>query len=160
MVHLRVLTKSDWPLWREVRLAALGEAPQAFKARLADWHSGGEEQWRARLEMPDAHNIVALLGGRTVAVASGLPGDSGACELRSVWVSPQARGLGVGDRLIAAVERWALQSGATKLKLAVIPGNEPAIVLYQRNGFVVAEELGDLLPDGVTRERVMVKALH
>ncbi|PZG66474.1 GNAT family N-acetyltransferase, partial [Streptomyces sp. NTH33] len=42
-----------------------------------------------------------------------LPGDSGACELRSVWVSPQARGRGVGDRLIAAVERWALQSGAT-----------------------------------------------
>ncbi|PZH16783.1 GNAT family N-acetyltransferase, partial [Streptomyces sp. NTH33] len=154
MVHLRVLTKSDWPLWREVRLAALGEAPQAFKARLADWHSGGEERWRERLEMPDAYNIVALLGGRTVAVASGLPGDSGACELRSVWVSPQARGRGVGDRLIAAVERWALQSGATTLKLAVIPGNESAIALYQRNGFIIAEELGDLLADGVTRERV------
>ncbi|MEV0538142.1 GNAT family N-acetyltransferase [Kitasatospora sp. NPDC050463] len=160
MVHLRVLTKSDWPLWREVRLAALDEAPQAFKARLADWCSGGEERWRERLELPDAYNIVALLGGRTVAMASGLPVEGGAYELRSVWVSPQARGRGVGDRLIAAVETWALQSGATTLKLAVIPGNEPAIALYQRNGFVVAEELGDLLADGVTRERVMVKALR
>jgi ribosomal protein S18 acetylase RimI-like enzyme len=160
MVRLRVLTTNDWPLWREVRLAALRDAPQAFKSRLQDWHSGGEELWRARLKMPDAYNIVALLDGRAGAMASGLPGDSGAYELRSVWVSPRTRGRGIGDQLIAAVETWARQSGATTLKLAVIPGNEPAIALYQRNGFVVTGELGDLLPDGVTRERVMVKTLR
>lgn len=74
--------------------------------------------------------------------------------------STQARCRGVGDRLIAAVERWALQSGATTLKLTVIPGNEPAVELYQHNGFIVTEELGDLLADGVTRERVMAKALR
>ncbi|MFE2726007.1 GNAT family N-acetyltransferase [Kitasatospora sp. NPDC059327] len=160
MVALRVLTGNDWSLWREVRLTALRESPQAFKARLADWHSGGEERWRARLEMPDAYNVVALLDGRVVAVAGGVPGDSGTHELRSVWVSPRARGRGVGDRLIAAVETWALRSGATTLKLAVIPGNEPAVALYRRNGFVVAEEGGGLTPDGATRERVMVKALR
>ncbi|WP_420711727.1 GNAT family N-acetyltransferase [Streptomyces sp. NRRL B-24720] len=103
MVRLRVLTRNDWPLWREVRLAALGEAPQAFKARLADWHSG-EERWRTCLEMPGAYNIVALLGGRKGGMASGLPGGSGVCELRSVWVSLQTRGRGVGDLLIAAVD--------------------------------------------------------
>lgn len=112
-----------------------------------------------RLEAPDAYNIVVLLGDQTIVMASGLPGDSGVCELRSVWVSPQARGGGVGDRLIAAVKTWARQWGATTLKLAVIPGNEPAIALYRRNGFVVTGELGDLLSDGVTRECVMVKAL-
>ena len=42
----------------------------------------------------------------------------------------------------------------------MIPATELAIALYQRNGFIVAEELGDLLADGVTRERVMVKALR
>lgn len=160
MVRLRVLTTDDWPLWREVRLAALGEAPYAFKSRLADWHSGGEERWRARLEIPASYNLVALLDGRTVGMAAGLPGDSDACELRSVWVGPRARGCGVGARLITAVETWARQSGAATLKLAVLPDNEPAIALYTRNGFVATGELGDLLPDGVTRERVMVKALH
>lgn len=160
MVQLRVLTTNDWPLWREVRLAALGEAPYAFKSRLADWHSGGEERWRARFVMPATYNIVALLDDRPVGMAAGLPVNSSACELRSVWVGPQARGRGVGDQVIAAVETWARQSGATSLKLAVIPDNEPAVVLYQRNGFVVTGELGDLLSDGVTRERVMVKALH
>ncbi|MBH1934249.1 GNAT family N-acetyltransferase [Streptomyces sp. AV19] len=99
MVHLRVLTTSDWPLWREVRLAALSEAPHAFKAGLAEWRNGGEERWRERLEMPATHNIVALLDGRTLGMAAGLPGGAGACELRSVWVSPQARGRGIGDQL-------------------------------------------------------------
>ncbi|WP_432092381.1 N-acetyltransferase family protein [Streptomyces sp. bgisy100] len=160
MVSLRVLTVDDWPLWRDVRLAALAEAPEAFTARLADWGRGGEEQWRARLEMPGAHHVVALLDGRAVGVARGIPDGRGGCELRSVWVGPEARGHGVGDRLIEAVETWARQSGAGVLRLAVIPGNEPAVALYRRNGFVPTPEPGALLSDGVTRERVMVKALR
>ncbi|GAA3173570.1 MULTISPECIES: GNAT family N-acetyltransferase [Streptomyces] len=160
MVQLRVLTTSDWPLWRAVRLAALSEAPHAFKAGLAEWHNGGEARWRERLAMPDAYCVVALLDGEAVGVAAGLPGDGGACELRSVWVSPQARGRSVGNQLIAAVEGWARQRGATTLKLAVLPGNEPAAALYRRNGFVDTGEFGDLLSDGVSRERLMVKALR
>ncbi|MGQ5260968.1 GNAT family N-acetyltransferase [Micromonospora sp. ZYX-F-536] len=160
MLSLRTVSIDDWPLWREVRLAALADAPHAFKSRLAEWHSGGEERWRSRLEMPGSHNIVAMLDDQAVGMAAGLPGDNGVSELRSVWVGPEARGRGVGDRLIAAVETWALRSDARTLKLAVIPGNEAAITLYRRNGFVVTKQLGGLLSDGVTREQVMEKALR
>ncbi|GAA1108815.1 GNAT family N-acetyltransferase [Streptomyces javensis] len=166
MVRLRVVTTDDWPLWRDVRRTALAEAPHAFKSRLADWHRGGEERWRARLEMPDAYHVVALLNGRAVGMAGGMPGDGDGNgdgrppELRSVWVSPEARGQGVGGRLIAAVESWALRTGATALRLAVLPGNAPAIALYERHGFAATGEPGDLLADGVTRELVMVKALR
>ncbi|PWR10163.1 GNAT family N-acetyltransferase [Micromonospora acroterricola] len=160
MLNLRTVTIDDWPLWREVRLAALAEAPHAFKSRLAEWHSGGEERWRSRLEMPGSYNIVALLDDQAVGMAAGVPGDNGISELRSVWVGPKARGRGVGDQLIAAVETWALRSDARTLKLAVIPGNEAAIALYRRNGFVVTGELGSLLSDGVTREQLMEKALR
>ncbi|MEV8348753.1 GNAT family N-acetyltransferase [Streptomyces niveus] len=160
MVRLRVLTTNDWPLWRDARLAALTEAPYAFKSRLGDWSRGGELRWRARLEMPGAYNVLASLDGRTVGMASGLPGDGGVCELRSVWVGPEARGRGVADQLIGAVETWARRSGATALKLAVIPGNDPAAAVYTRNGFVLTVERGDLLADGVTREQVMAKTLR
>ncbi|SCK22325.1 Ribosomal protein S18 acetylase RimI [Streptomyces sp. WMMB 714] len=160
MVRVRVLTTDDWPLWRDVRLAALAEAPRSFKSRIEDWHWGGEERWRARLAMLGAHNIVAFLRGQAVGMASGLPVDSDACELRSVWVSPEARGSGVGDLLVAVVEAWARRSGATTLRLAVIPGNEPAMTLYQRHGFDFSGELGDLLSDDGVRERMMVKILR
>lgn len=46
------------------------------------------------------------------------------------------------------------------LKLAVVPGNESAIALYLRNGFVMTDEPGELLADGVTRENVMVRTLR
>lgn len=163
MVRLRELTPNDWPLWREARLAALTEAPYAFKSRVGDWDRGGEARWRARLETPGTYNVIATvdgpMDGRTVGMASGVPQDDDVCELRSVWVGPEARGLGVGDRLITAVEAWARRSGATTLKLAVIPGNDPAVALYLRNGFLRTEERGEMLPDGVTWEHVMTKPL-
>jgi ribosomal protein S18 acetylase RimI-like enzyme len=160
MVRLRVLTTDDWPLWRDVRLAALAEAPHSFKSRLEDWRGGGEARWRARLAMPGAHNVVAFLQGQAVGMASGLPLDGDACELRSVWVSPEARGCGVGDLLVAAIEAWARRSGATTLRLTVLPGNEPAVTLYQRHGFDFSGELGDLCSDDGVRERMMMKTLH
>lgn len=136
MVTLRVLTTDDWPLWRELRLAALTDAPQAFKVRLADWDRGEQERWRARLAMPGAHHLAALLDDdRPVGMASGLPGDGGVTELRSVWVDSGARGHGIGGRLIAAVEARAREAGAVALRLAVLAGNEPAIALYRRHGF-------------------------
>ncbi|WP_330174805.1 GNAT family N-acetyltransferase [Streptomyces sp. NBC_01498] len=160
MVRLRVLTTDDWPLWRDVRLAALTEAPHSFKSRLGDWHHGGEDRWRARLAVPGSHNLVALLRGRTVGMACGLPVDGDTRELRSVWVSPEARGRGVGDLLVTTVEEWARRTGATTLRLTVLPGNEPAVTLYRRHGFDFSGELGDLLPEDGVRERLMTRSLR
>ncbi|MFD3365798.1 GNAT family N-acetyltransferase [Streptomyces albidoflavus] len=56
-----------------------------------------------------------------------------------------------------AVEAWARRAGARALRLAVVPGNEAAVALYRRHGFVASGELGEVLGDGVSRERVMVK---
>lgn len=75
--ELRRLSSDDWPLWRELRLAALTEAPYAFGSTLADWQGAGdhEARWRSRLEIPGALDLVAVLDGRPVAMASGVPAD-------------------------------------------------------------------------------------
>ena len=161
MIELRVLTPDDWRAWRQLRLAALAEAPYAFGSRLADWQGDGdrEERWRARLNIPGSFNVIAVLDGEPAGMASGVPAAEGAAELISMWVSPAARGHGVGDRLVQAVARWAGQAGLDALRLAVVPGNENATALYRRNGFRLTGELGDLMPDGVSREHVMAKDL-
>lgn len=158
-----MLTPDDWPSWRELRLAALAEAPYAFGSRLADWQGDGdrEQRWRDRLGIPGSFNVIAVLDGQPAGMASGVPAeDSGeAAELISMWVSPVARGRGVGDRLVQAVEDWAWQAGAGVLKLAVTEGNDSAIALYRRCGFADTGEFGDLMPDGVRREHIMAKTL-
>lgn len=157
-----MLTPDDWPVWRELRLAALAEAPYAFGSRLADWQGDGDraERWRARLELPGSYNVIAVLDSRPVGMVSGIPADEpGAAELISMWVDPVARGRGAGDQLVQAVERWARRLPAAELRLAVVEGNEAATALYRRNGFEDTGEVGDLMPDGVRRERVMTKKL-
>ncbi|MCA6093524.1 GNAT family N-acetyltransferase [Streptomyces sp. SCA3-4] len=161
MIELRVLTPDDWPLWRHLRLAALADAPYAFGSRLADWQGDGdrEERWRGRLAVPGSYNLVALLDGRPVGMASGVPGETpGAAQLISMWVGGQARGRGVGDRLVGEVEAWARRTGAGTLRLAVVPGNDRAFALYRRNGLHDTGPCGDALPDG-RREHVFVKYL-
>ncbi len=163
VIELRVLTPDDWRSWRELRLSALAEAPYAFGSRLSDWQGDGdrEERWRGRLSIPGSRNIIAVLDGKPAGMVSGVPAEDedGAAELISMWVSPAARGQGVGDRLIRAVEDWASQAGTGVLKLAVSDGNDSAIALYRRSGFADTGELGDLMSDGVHREHIMAKAL-
>jgi GNAT superfamily N-acetyltransferase len=146
-----------------LRPAALAEAPYAFGSRLADWQGRGDraERWRDRLALPGSHNVVALMDEQPVGMASGVPADElGVVELISMWVSPRARGRGVGDRLIQGVEKWARQGQAKVLRLCVMQGdNEAAKRLYQRCGFVGTGVLGDVIPDGVRHEDVMEKML-
>ncbi|MEV4278696.1 GNAT family N-acetyltransferase [Actinoplanes xinjiangensis] len=162
MIEMRVLAENDWKVWRALRLAALTEAPYAFGSRLADWQGDGddEQRWRDRLSIPGSYNVVALLDGQPVGMASGVPTDQdGVVELISMYVTPAGRGRGVGDQLLHAVERWARQVEAGTLRLAVAEGNRNAIALYERHGFHDAGELGDLMPDGRRREHIMTKLL-
>ena len=162
MIESQELSADDWALWRELRLVALEEAPYAFGVPLAEWQGDGdrEERWRGTAwSIPGSRNLIALLDGKPAGMASGIPGErDGVTELISMWVVPEARGHGVGDHLMRAVEAWAVEVGAEVLELAVAPGNEKAIALYRRHGFEDTSQLGDELPNGL-RELVMAKKL-
>lgn len=52
MIEAVVVTPDGWRLWRELRLAALAEAPAAFGPTLEEWSGAAdtEQRWRAHLE--------------------------------------------------------------------------------------------------------------
>lgn len=161
MIELRELTADDWKDWRVLRLAALADAPFAFGSQLADWVDAEESRWRARLNIPASHNVIAVLDGTPVGMASGLLSDEepGVVHLISMWIAPPGRGQGVGDRLMAQIETWARADSAHTLKLSVVEGNKNAHALYLRSGYVDTDEPGDLMPDGARHELVMRKPL-
>ncbi|HJQ48142.1 MAG TPA: GNAT family N-acetyltransferase [Amycolatopsis sp.] len=139
MITLRTLSADDWAEWREMRLAALAEAPHAFGTRLSEWQGAGdfEARWRGRLTDVDL-NLLAAYDGEPAGIVSGM-NSHGVVQVLSLWVAPFARGRGVGDELLRAVVRWA---GGRRVMLRVVEGNRPAEKLYRRNGFAPGERYG------------------
>jgi ribosomal protein S18 acetylase RimI-like enzyme len=142
-VQLRVLSPDDWELWRDTRLRALADSPDAFGSTWAEWQFADEDRWRQRLSAVP-FNVVAVVGDQAVGQASGtqLDGEQ-RVELISMWVAPSARGSGVADALLAAVKNYAERVGAIAVRLSVRRLNERAIGMYQRASFVLADEPGD-----------------
>jgi len=56
-------------------------------------------------------------------------------ELKRMWVTPEARGLGVGQRLLEELERHARQEGAPALRLQTNRTLREAIALYRSSGY-------------------------
>ena len=141
MIEVLVLTPDDWQLWRELRLAALTEAPAVFCSTLAEWGGAGdtEQRWRARLAEV-ALNLVLTVDGEPLGMVSATaPGPAGDVELISLWVAPAGRGRGLGDEAIRQVVDWAHdQHPGHALVLSVKNDNQPARALYRRHAFVDA----------------------
>lgn len=143
MIALRVLTVDDWGAWREMRLQALAEAPGAFGSTRAEWQGAGdtEERWRKRLSDVPFNALASIEEEPAGMVSATAPDEAGTADLISMWVTPSARGRGVGDALIHAVLAWAKRQGARRIALDVVASNEPATALYLRNGFTFVDEV-------------------
>lgn len=95
-----------------------------------------ERQWRRHLHSPRAMVIVAVDRGALLGAAIGfLHAAHDIARLYSLATSDAARGRGVGDRLVAAIERAARAAGRHRLRLEVREDNAAALRLYARRGF-------------------------
>jgi GNAT superfamily N-acetyltransferase len=166
MLAIRTLRPGDWTIYRDLRLAALADSPQAFGSTLAEESKRPDDAWAARLAAPalgayrQGWPFIAVLDGTPVALAwvkLDVP-DAPTASLYQVWVAPQARGRGVGAALLDAAITWARERRATALHLGVTAGDGAAMRLYRRAGFV---DVGAPVPRAGTElsEQAMVLAL-
>jgi ribosomal protein S18 acetylase RimI-like enzyme len=56
-------------------------------------------------------------------------------EIERMWVAPRARGLGLGRRLLDALERQAREAGAVTVRLETNRAPIEAIEMYRRAGY-------------------------
>ncbi len=57
------------------------------------------------------------------------------CEMKRLYIRPSFRKFGIGDKLVKLLIREALTIGYEKMLLDTLDILEPAIRLYQKNGF-------------------------
>ena len=60
-----------------------------------------------------------------------------------MWTAPDARGLGVARRVVAAIEATARETGLTTLKLDTNRALKEAQALYRKLGFVEIARYND-----------------
>ena len=140
MAEIRRADRGDWERYREIRLAALADAPYAFGSTLDRELTLPPERWQRRLE--SGGTFLAWEDGSPVGTATGVlddPDDEyhvpGAWQLVAMWVHPDSRGSGVAAGLVDAVAAHARQAGSTVLVLWVTEVNGRARAFYERLGF-------------------------
>jgi DNA-binding MarR family transcriptional regulator/GNAT superfamily N-acetyltransferase len=91
----------------------------------------------------DAHELVPPRGALLIARLRGRPIGCGAlkfhpgepAELKRMWVAPEARGLGLGRRLLVELERHAKEAGTRVVRLETNRTLKEAIQLYRSSGY-------------------------
>jgi ribosomal protein S18 acetylase RimI-like enzyme len=158
-VRVRRLGPDDWKLYRDIRLESLADAPYAYGSTLAREQVFDEATWRGRLTGQTGVAIVATDAAETVGIMGVYtPPGEGSAMLVAAWVRPSARGLGVGDAMIADLLDWARSHDYPELELRVADGNQAARNLFLRNGFLPTGEREPLESDEtVETERMIYK---
>jgi DNA-binding MarR family transcriptional regulator/GNAT superfamily N-acetyltransferase len=79
--------------------------------------------------------LVAYLREAPIGCGGLKQSGRGAAEIKRMWVSPGARGLGLGRRLLTELERRARELGAARVRLDTNVALEEALTLYRSNGY-------------------------
>jgi len=142
-VMLRALRPADRDAYRELRLRALREEPEAFTSSYEEQAASTADWASARLATAtDANLILGAFdaGGRLVGMV-GLERQPRRKErhkahLYGMYVAPEVAGRGIGGQLVAAAvaaaRRWI---GVRQITLSVTRTNVRARRLYETAGF-------------------------
>jgi len=149
---IRKLESAEWPTYRELRLRALAESPDAFGSTLAAEESQTADGWAARLAAGSTSGLDLPLIAEVDSRPAGLawarvdPANASRVDLYQMWVAPEFRGRGLGRMLLRTALEWARARNAHAVHLGVTCGDTPAMRLYVSEGFIPVGQGGPLRP--------------
>ena len=133
----------------DIRPARVDDVPQLVlledEARAALVDQRGGLRWLAENPAVGAswgdllgrhHVVVGYIGPVVVSVMAASVGDDDVLRVGFVWVTPEARELGFGDAMLAAVIEHGRAEGATGVEGQALPGDRQTKNLWERAGIV------------------------
>lgn len=133
MITIRRLQQGEAGLYRELRLEALRESPEAFGTSLAAALGRDEQSWIDQADTSasgqDRATFVAWLDERPIGLAALYRdgGDPDVGELIQMWVAPGIRGGPAAGELLGAIFRWAGENDYSQVRAEVMAGNARAL---------------------------------
>lgn len=139
---VRRLTEDEWTTYRDLRLRALQESPDAFVKSYDEEKGYDEELWRARMRR--AARLIATVDGEEVGILSMRPADEefeeDAAEIFGLWVKADLRGAGVALELFQSVVQVARAAGHGHLVYWVGTDNGRGVAFASARGFRPSEQ--------------------
>ena len=141
MISIRPVDPHEWPQYRDIRLRALRDAPDAFGSTWEAEAARADADWAARLQAAVAGDRDSVLFAVNGEQACGLvwcklcADEPGVADLFQMWVDPAVRGRGAGQALLAQAVAWAWEMGMRRVRLGVTAADSPAMRLYLAHGF-------------------------
>jgi putative acetyltransferase len=144
-IHIRPIEVQDNPHIERIIRQVLTEFG-ANKPGFA-WQDPELSRLSEAYQSSDRCYLVALDGEHILGGAGIAPFDcdeEGVCELQKMYLLPESRGLGVGQRLMSQLMIAAKAMGYQQCYLETIGSMEQANQLYQKNGFKrLSQRLGN-----------------
>ena len=142
----RRLSRDDWADFREIRLKALADSPDAFGSTLAREERFEESDWRQRLAGP-----VYVVDDPAPVAVGGVFDNDGVPHVWGMWTDPGHRRRGHARSILDA-----LIPPGTQAQLDVTATNSDARTAYERYGFVATGRLEPLRPGSTLMIELMV----
>jgi len=120
----------------KIRRMTLDDVPHAARLEKENFSDPWSEQsFREEVQNPDALYLVACEDEQVLGICGLLISyDEG--DVLNVSVSDKARRRGIGEAMLKELMLQGKQRGVNAFTLEVRKGNQPAIALYEKLGFV------------------------
>ncbi|MBH1964266.1 MAG: GNAT family N-acetyltransferase [Comamonadaceae bacterium] len=141
MISIRPAEPNEWRIYRDVRLQALLDSPNAFGSTYEEEVGRTDAMWAARMAAAASSGQDHVLLARDRESVCGLVWCKLSAEqptvanLFQMWVDPASRGKGAGRALLEEAIAWAKRVGAHRVNLGVTAAETPAMRLYLACGF-------------------------
>ncbi len=154
-LRIAALESGHWDRVREIYAEGLATGEASFETRAPDW-----TEWdQGHLPQP---RLIAILRGQIVgwvalSAVSRRQCYAGVAEV-SIYVAGEARGQGIGKRLLQEAIRASEAEGIWMLQAVIYPTNVPSVRLHEACGFrVVGRRERIAQRDGVWRDTLLLE---
>ena len=131
---IRTMTAADGPAVLAIYQAGIDTGHATFESAVPDW-AGWDRKYLPHSRVVAANGAL-VLGWSAVLAVSSRAVYRGVAEV-SVYVAPEARGLGLGRQLLTSVIAQSEDAGIWTLLAGTFPENQGSIALHKACGFRV-----------------------